>query len=103
MNSQKIQDSRYATDTNLTWCITIIITYCNIPRGTKIIKTHTKKRIDYGDAQKVVTSLWRQKMFGIDFLIRFGIGMLISACVMMLYHFAENETRRVFYRLNYDI
>jgi hypothetical protein len=42
-------------------------------------------------------------MFGIDFLIRFGIGMLISACVMMLYHFAENETRRVFYRLNYDI
>ena len=68
-----------------------------------VIEWILKKRIDYGNAQEVVTSLWPQKMFGIDFLIRFGIGIPISACVMMLYHFAENETRRVFYRLNCNI
>jgi hypothetical protein len=36
-------------------------------------------------------------MLGIDFLIGFGIGMLISACVMILYHFAENDISRVEY------
>jgi hypothetical protein len=35
-------------------------------------------------------------MFGIDFLIRFRIGILISACVMMLYHFAEMKQEEYF-------
>ena len=35
-------------------------------------------------------------MFGIDFFIGFGIGLIISADVMIFYHFAENDLRRVF-------
>jgi hypothetical protein len=42
-------------------------------------------------------------MFGIDLLIGFGIGMLISASAMALYHFAENDIRRVFYKLKQSI
>jgi hypothetical protein len=43
-------------------------------------------------------------MLGIDFLIWFGIGMLISsACVMILYHFAENDISRLSYKLKHGI
>jgi hypothetical protein len=42
-------------------------------------------------------------MLGIDLLIGFGIGMLISAFVMILYHFAENDMRRIFYKLKHSI
>jgi hypothetical protein len=42
-------------------------------------------------------------MLGIDFLIGFGIGMLISAGVVTLYYFAESDVRRVFYGLKHRI
>jgi hypothetical protein len=38
-------------------------------------------------------------MLGIEFLIGFGIGMLISVCVIVFYRFAENDIRKVFYKL----
>jgi hypothetical protein len=42
-------------------------------------------------------------MLGIDFLIGFGVGMLISAWLMILYQFAENDISRVFYKLKHSI
>jgi hypothetical protein len=33
-------------------------------------------------------------MFGIEFFIAFGIGMLLSAGVMIIYQYAENDLRR---------
>jgi hypothetical protein len=41
-------------------------------------------------------------MLGIDFHIGFGIGMVISACVTVFYHFAENHIRSVFYKLKHS-
>jgi hypothetical protein len=34
------------------------------------------------------------KMFGIEFFIAFRIGMLLSAGIMIIYHYAENDLRR---------
>jgi hypothetical protein len=42
-------------------------------------------------------------MFGIEFFIAFGIGMLISAGAMTFYHYAENDLRRAFYKLKQGI
>ena len=42
-------------------------------------------------------------MFEIEFFIGFGIGMLISAGAMIFYHYAENDSRRVFYKLKHKI
>ncbi len=42
-------------------------------------------------------------MFGIEFFIVFGIGILISAGAMTLYHYAENDLRRAFHKLKQRI
>jgi hypothetical protein len=42
-------------------------------------------------------------MFGIDFFIGFGIGMLISAGAMTFCHYAENDIRKVFYKLKHGM
>jgi hypothetical protein len=42
-------------------------------------------------------------MFGIEFFIAFGIGMLIPAGAMTFYHYAENDLRRAFYKLKQRI
>jgi hypothetical protein len=42
-------------------------------------------------------------MFGVEFFIAFGIGMLISAGAMTFYHYMEEDIRRTFDKLKKDI
>ncbi|MGH9979829.1 MAG: hypothetical protein ACRD8Z_28905 [Nitrososphaeraceae archaeon] len=42
-------------------------------------------------------------LFGIEFIIAFGVGMLLSAGAMIIYHYAENDLGRAFYKLKQGI
>jgi hypothetical protein len=42
-------------------------------------------------------------MFGIEFFIAFGIGLLNPAGAMTFYYYAENDLRRAFHKLKQGI
>jgi hypothetical protein len=53
--------------------------------------------------KKMYRVQYYQIMFGVEFFVAFGIGMLISACAMTFYHYRGHDIRRTIDKVKRDI